>query len=418
MENMENSRELLNALRIERAPVVPPRGRRFGLWLAVIGASIAVLPVAVYGVWKFTRDEAVPVQIAEVRRIGTSASVLDATGYVTARRTATVSSKVTGRVKTVLIEEGQHVAAGQVMATLDPIDAEAQRKLVAAELEVAQSQQASLRAQLKQAEADATRYKDLAARQFVSSSAVDQYVSRRDVLLAQLETTQRSIQVARNQVGIAEYSLDNTVIRAPFSGVVIAKAAQPGEIVSPLSAGGGFTRTGIGTLVDMDSLEIEVNVSEAYIGRVLPKMPVNALLNAYPEWNIPAEVIVIIPSADRSKATVKVRIALKTKDPRIVPEMGVKVSFLESKNVSDEQHAGVRIPETAVVQRDGVPVAFVVRADQKAERRALKLGRAMNEDRQALAGVAAGESVILAPSPALVEGAQVRVVAPGAAPVN
>ena len=163
----------------------------------------------------------------------------------------------------------------------------------------------------------------------VDARSTTRPIAERDALRAQLATAQRNAQVAQSQLRIADQDVDNTVVRAPFAGVVIAKAAQPGEIVSPLSAGGGFTRTGIGTIVDMDSLEVEVEVGEAFIGRVQPKMPVEATLNAYPDWKIPAEVIAIIPAADRGKATVKVRIALKVKDPRIVPDMGVRVSFLE-----------------------------------------------------------------------------------------
>ncbi|MBI3525119.1 MAG: efflux RND transporter periplasmic adaptor subunit [Betaproteobacteria bacterium] len=406
---MDDSRNLLNELRIDRTPV---QLRKIAVWIG-FGAAV-VLAAAGYGAWKLTRVQVLQVHTAVAAKIGGNASVLDATGYVTARRIATVSSKITGKVKEVLIEEGQHVKAGQVLATLDPLDADAQRKLAKSQLAVAQSQLDSVRAQLKLAEAEVTRYQSLATRNFVATAQVDQFVSQRDVLRAQLETVQRNIQVAADQVRIADYGTDNTVIRAPFSGVIIAKAAQPGEIISPLSAGGGFTRSGIGTLVDMDSLEIEVDVNEAYIGRVLPKMPVDAVLNAYPEWKIPAEVIAIIPSANRSKATVKVRIALLSKDPRIVPEMGVKVSFREAANSSGiPQNEGVRVPAAAISQREGKPVAFVIEAEQKVELRALNLGRTMGEDRQVLAGLSAGETIVVSPPPALADGAQV-VVAPAA----
>ena len=194
---------------------------------------------------------------------------------------------------------------------------------------------------------------------------------------------------------ISDIGVDNTVVRAPFAGVVTAKAAQPGEIVSPLSAGGGFTRTGIGTIVDMDSLEVEVEVGEAFIGRVQPKMPVEATLNAYPDWKIPAEVIAIIPAADRGKATVKVRIALKQKDPRIVPDMGVNVSFLESSKPAAAQAAaprGVRVPADALAERDGGDVAFVVAGEDEdqVEQRGVKPGRALGDDREVLAGLRGG----------------------------
>jgi len=207
--------------------------------------------------------------------------------------------------------------------------------------------------------------------------------------------------------------VDNTIVRAPFAGVVIAKAAQPGEIVSPLSAGGGFTRTGIGTIVDMDSLEIEVEVGEAFIGRVQPKMPVEATLNAYPDWKIPAEVIAIIPAADRGKATVKVRVALKQKDPRIVPDMGVRVSFLEAARPAVATKPGVLAPSDSIVQRDGTDVAFVV-TDLKedaglARQRELKLGRTLGDDREVLEGLSGGETVVVEPSERLADGVRVRI---------
>jgi hypothetical protein len=192
--------------------------------------------------------------------------------------------------------------------------------------------------------------------------------------------------------------------------VVTAKAAQPGEIVSPLSAGGGFTRTGIGTIVDMDSLEVEVEVGEAFIGRVQPKMPVETVLNAYQDWKIPGEVIAIIPTADRGKATVKVRVALGVKDPRIVPEMGVRVSFLEKAAPADAQAPkGVRVPATAITQRDGKPVAFVLQADDKVQQQVLQVGEALNKDKQVLAGLSAGQTVVVNPPDTLKDGDKVAL---------
>lgn len=407
---MDRSQDLLNELRIERNAPQPTSSRR-GVWIALAVVATAAIAIAI-GVWFFSADKGVQVHVATVTAIGSgaSASVLDATGYVTARRMATVSSKITGKVKEVFIEEGQHVDAGYVMATLDPVDADAERHLAASQVAAARSQVDSVHAQLKSAEADAARFGELASRKLISRSQLDQSIAQRDNLRAQLQTAQHNVQVALDNAHIANNGVDNTVVRAPFAGVIISKAAQPGEIVSPLSAGGGFTRTGIGTIVDMDSLEVEVDVNESYIGRVQPKMPVEAVLNAYPDWNIPAEVIAIIPTADRSKATVKVRIALKTKDPRIVPDMGVKVSFLESAPPAGApKNEGVRVASTAIVQRDGKPVAFAIDEKNKVAQRALKLGRAMSEDRQVLEGLSAGESVVLDPPPSLADGAAVRI---------
>ncbi|HRO25914.1 MAG TPA: efflux RND transporter periplasmic adaptor subunit [Luteimonas sp.] len=402
---MNTNADLLKELRIDRKSAPPPSRR--GLWITL--AVLAVVALLALAGWAlFGRDQAVPVQTATAVSLAAgnqAASVLDASGYVVARRMATVSAKITGRVREVLIEEGMAVEEGQVMATLDPIDADAQRALSAAQLAAARSQVGSVSARLKDAEANAARLSQLVGQQLVSKSQYDQAIASRDALRAELLTAQRNAEVAADGLHIADIGVDNTIVRAPFSGVVIAKAAQPGEIVSPLSAGGGFTRTGIGTIVDMDSLEVEVDVGEAYIGRVQPKMPVEATLNSYPDWKIPAEVIAIIPTADRGKATVKVRVALKVKDARIVPDMGVTVSFLEKAPEADaEPRRGVRVPAAAVVQRDGVDAVFVVASGNVAELRRVQAGGAIGDQREVESGLAPGESVVVSPPAALADG--------------
>ena len=242
-------------------------------------------------------------------------TVLDATGYVIARRQATVSSKISGKLAEVLIEEGVQVEAGQVLARLDDTDARAQLDLVQARLSAARSQLDQIRIQLEQAERDLKRQEGLGARKLTSEEALENARTQVEILSALLAGPAQSGRVAEAERQVAQVDYDNTIVRAPFTGVVVAKAAQPGEIVSPMSAGGGFTRTGIGTIVDMDSLEIEVDVNESFINRVKPEQPVEAVLDAYPDWKIPASVIAIIPTADRSKATVKVRIAIDAEGP-------------------------------------------------------------------------------------------------------
>ena len=409
---MTSNADLLNSLKIDRN-AAPPASSRKGLWIGVAVAAAVV--VIAGGAFALRGGKAMAVQVTEATAIGAGGSsnalVLDATGYVVARRMATVSAKVTGKVREILIEEGQHVETGQVLARLDPVDANAQRTLSAAQLSAAQSQSASVQAQLKQAEADAARLSSLVKQQLVSRAQFDQAIAARDALRAQLVTSQRNAQVARDGLQIAANGVDNTIVRAPFAGVVIAKAAQPGEIVSPLSAGGGFTRTGIGTIVDMASLEVEVEVGESYIGRVQPGTATETVLNAYQDWKIPGKVIAIIPAADRGKATVKVRVALDAKnDPRIVPDMGARVSFLEAAKPAQAQaKPGVLVPASAIVQRDNQDVAFVIRGE-KAERRTLKLGRTLGDDREVLSGIAGGEQVVQSPPDTLTDGAKVRVV--------
>jgi RND family efflux transporter MFP subunit len=229
---------------------------------------------------------------------------------------------------------------------------------------------------------------------------------------ARLGNLEEQVRVAQESVTVARVQVDNTEIRAPFSGVVVAKSAQPGEMISPISAGGGFTRTGIGTIVDMDSLEIEVDVNEAYINRVQPGQPVESVLNAYPDWKIPSHVIAIIPTADRSKATVKVRIAVDLKDPRIVPDMGVRVSFLEEKKPEAPATAqvprGALVPTSAIRTRDGHDVVYLMR-EKRAERRTVTLGTTRGDSREVLSGVSIGDAVILDPPDDLKDGAAVTV---------
>ena len=407
---MSSNADLLKSLKIDRN-AAPPPAPRTGLWIGLAVAGAVLL--AAGGWFAFGRGKDLEVRTAEVVAIGNgnaSASVLDATGYVVARRMATVSAKVTGRVRDVRIEEGQRVEEGQVLATLDPVDADAQRALAASQVNAAQSQIGSVQAQLKEAEANAARLGALVGQKLISRAQYEQSVAARDALRAQLATAQRNAQVARDGLRIADNGVDNTVVRAPFAGVVIAKSAQPGEIVSPLSAGGGFTRTGIGTIVDMQSLEVEVEVGEAFIGRVKPGMPTETILNAYQDWKIPGKVIAIIPTADRGKATVKVRVGMDAKDARIVPDMGARVGFLEDAKPATQANAkpGVLVPAAAIVERDGKDVAFVVR-DGKAALRTLQLGRTLGDDREVLEGLGGGDAVVLDPSERLVDGARVRL---------
>ena len=407
---METS-ELLKQLRIDKDARAPRS--RAGLFVL---AGVVLLALAGGAVWLVLARAAPPtVRTAAVRAAAQTpdaGSVLDASGYVTARRQATVSAKITGKVVEVLIEEGMRVEEGAVLARLDDTEAKAQLALARAQLAAARSQVADVRAQLEQAERDHERQQELFRRQLIAAQALDAALAQRDALRARQTVALEQIRVAQEGVAVAEVQLDNTVVRAPFSGVVVAKSAQPGEMISPISAGGGFTRTGIGTIVDMESLEIQVDVNEAFINRVKPGQPVEATLNAYPDSKIPAEVIAIIPTADRSKATVKVRIALKRKDSRIVPDMGVRVAFLErTPTVPDGGGAaktGVLVPADAV-RPDGAQALVFVYANGKVERRRVTLGEAFGVERQVLSGLRPGERVVLSPPPSLQDGAAVKL---------
>jgi len=401
--------DLLKELRIDRSAAEPASRRP--LWIALTLAALALGAVAA---WFVFGGKAVPVvhtANAQAMTSGSaSASVLDATGYVTARRAATVSAQITGTLTQVLIEEGDHVADGQVIARLDDTAQRASLAQAQAQLHAAQANLVQVDAQLEQARRDLTRQQGLIGRQLTAQQALEQAQTQVAVTGAQAQTQRRQIELATAAVQSAQVQLDYCTVHAPFAGVVIAKAAQVGEIVSPFSAGGGFTRTGVGTIVDMDSLEVEVDVNEAYIGRVVANNPVESVLNAYPDWKIPSHVIAIIPTADRSKATVKVRIALDLKDSRIVPDMGVRVSFLEEKKAAQAQQAprGVLVP-AAAVRKDGERDIVFVLKEHNAQRRAVTLGGNVGESRQVLAGVAVGDAVITDAPPELKDGAAVKV---------
>lgn len=255
--------------------------------------------------------------------------ILNASGYITARRMATVSSKIMGLITEILVEEGMEVSAGQVLARLDDSVALVDLRLAEAQVGVQKARLQGFEANLAEAERVLSRATALKDEDFSSEASVTRAQAQVDSLKATLASSVAEIAVAELGVARQRERLSDYVIRAPFSGVVTLKNAQPGEIVSPSSAGGGFTRTGICTIVDMDSLEIEVDVNEAFIGRVFAGQRVRANLDAYPDWEIPASVIAIIPTADRARATVRVRIRIETKDARILPDMGVRVAFLK-----------------------------------------------------------------------------------------
>jgi RND family efflux transporter MFP subunit len=404
---------LLNELRIEgRQREDEGGGRPRWLW-PVLGILLAMALLAGAGGW-YLSTRSIAVQTAAAVAVGAgggaAATVLQATGYVTARRQATVSTQITGTLTQVLIEEGDRVQKGQVIARLEDSGLRAGLNVARANISSAEAQVAQADAQLTQARADARRQEELAASGMLSKQAAEQARTAAVTAAAQLEARRREAESSRAQLAQAQVNFDYTVVRAPFSGVVTVKAAQVGEIVSPLSAGGGFTRTGVGTIVDMESLEVDVDVNEAYIGQVRPDMPTEAVLDAYPDWKIPSHVIAIVPSADRGKATVKVRIALEQKDARLVPDMGVRVSFLAAKPVAAAPAPkGVLVPAQALTERGGARVVFVVVDGKAQQRKVTPATQDVGTMKRLPDAVQAGERVVLSPPPSLHDGAEVRI---------
>lgn len=363
-------------------------------WLAISAVAVAVV-IAGWVLLSSPTAKPVTVAVARAATASGASSVLDATGYVTARRQATVSAEITGKIKAVLVEEGMAVEAGQIVAYLDSTTENAQLDLALAQLSSARAALEETRAQLKEAEQTRKRTRDLAERKLVSQADLDGAEANAESLAARLDAGKAEIKVAERNAALLRQLLDETTIRAPFAGVVVAKTAQPGEMISPISAGGGFTRTGICTIVDMDSLEIEVDVNEAYIQRVQAGQRVTATLDAYPDWKIPAEVIAIVPTADRQKATVRVRIGFLERDERVLPDMGIRVAFLDAEPPGDSAIASrLLVPRGAVRNINGDSVVFVV-SDNEAEQRKVDVGAVDGQSVLILSGLAAGERVVL-----------------------
>ena len=413
-----------------------------GALIVVVILLLAVIAGVIY--WT-RREPVVEIRTAEAAvrsgAAGAPNAVLNASGYVTARRRATVSSKVTGKVMEIFVEEGKAVRQGQVLARLDDSQLRAMLNVDQAQLNAAKRATAENEARLREAELTLGRRQQLVKDKVISRAELDSAEAEVETLKARIAMAQQQVEVAETQVAARQTDLADMVVRAPFNGIAISKDAQPGEMISPVSAGGGFTRTGICTIVDMSSLEVEVDVSESYINRVKSGQPVEVLLDAYPEWRIPSKVITTVPSADRQKATVRVRIGFDPStlrepqgrpeqgrgttssgspraesrgdqlDPRILPDMSVKVSFLDEKAQPAVAGAAARprllVPKGAVRTVDGTAIVFVVRGE-RAERRAVKTGANDGDLVEVISGLTAGDRVVTEGAAALADGARVK----------
>lgn len=395
MAAMTNPSDRISQLKIDRS--APPAAERSWLW-AVIAAVVAA-GALLWWLISGSLAGAVLVETDTARKppsVAAANSVLDASGYVVARRQATVSSKVTGKVREVFVEEGMRVEVDQIVATLDDTTQQAQLLLSMAQADASRAALAEIEAQLRNARLDRDRQRDLAGRGLASKANLDTSEAVYDELAARLATGRENVEVAESNVMLARDSLSNMTIRAPFAGMVVSKNAQPGEMISPISAGGGFTRTGICTIIDTDSLEVEVDVNEAYIQRVAAGQRVSAVLDAYPNWRIPSEVIAIVPTADRQKATVRVRIGFLERDDRILRDMGVKVSFLGSEAPTEQtpEIQGVMIAGAALRADGNGDYVWLVR-NGHVERRAVILGGARDRPQVLVTtGLVVGDTVV------------------------
>jgi RND family efflux transporter MFP subunit len=398
----------LGALRIDKDKRQERKtGKIFGVVLAAI-LVVALVAGAAY----YSRNSAPVVEVSAAQKAGTAGptALLNASGYVTPRRRATIAAKITGRVVGVYFDEGVHVKEGQVLAKLDDSDVKRALDSAVADRNSTKAQIADYQVQLKNAELLVHRSQELQAAGVQSQEILDNALTSADSLRAKIALTKEQVAASESRINEAQQAVDNTVIRAPFDGIVVSKDAQVGEMVSPISAGGGFTRTGIATIVDMNSNEIEVDVNEAYIARVVPDQKVTAVLDAYPDWQIPSKVRTVIPTADRQKATVKVRISFIKLDPKILPDMGVKVTFLgdERKKQAGAVEPVATVPSSALRDENGSKIVYVVK-DNRIERRAVKLGNARGSDTEVFAGLVPGDMVVTKGPPDLHDGESIQL---------
>jgi len=384
----------LGSLRIEdRHRSSSSWGKRLAVFFGLL-VVLAGLSGAVYSFW----NQKPVVDVAVIQKSannGGREALLNASGYVTPRRRATIAAKITGRVTGVFFDEGTHVAENQLLATLDDSDVRKALTAAKADYDASKAAIADYEVQLKNARIQLRRAEQLQSAGVQTQEQLDNARTNADSLQAKIALAQSQAISSEARIQEAQQAVDNCTIRAPYTGIVVSKDAQVGEMVSPVSAGGGFTRTGIATIVDMNSNEIEVDVNESYIARVQPGQPVTAVLDAYPDWEIPSRVRTIIPSADRQKATVKVRVSFLKLDPRILPDMGIKVTFLGAEQKKEPGAApSILIPKSAVRDENGKKIVFLMK-DDKAERRAVTLGADRGSDTEVIAGVTAGDTLIV-----------------------
>ena len=387
-------------------------GKRLAIFFGLL-VVVAGLSGGVYALWNQKPVVEVTVAQKSAAGLGGREALLNASGYVTPRRRATIAAKITGRVTGVFFDEGTHVHEGQLLATLDDSDVRKALQAAKADHDASKAAIADYEVQLRNARIQLNRAEQLQKAGVETQEQLDNARTAADSLVAKIALAQSQVISAEARIQEAQQAVDNCTIRAPYTGIVVSKDAQVGEMVSPVSAGGGFTRTGIATIVDMNSNEIEVDVNESYISRVQDGQPVTAVLDAYPDWQIPSRVRTIIPSADRQKATVKVRISFLKLDPRILPDMGIKVTFLGAEpekkpSAAAAAAAAIIIPQSAVRDDNGKKIVFLVK-DDKAERRAVTLGGTRGSDTEVIAGITAGDTVVVKGPSNLRDGQSVEI---------
>jgi RND family efflux transporter MFP subunit len=401
------SNEELSKLRIDKPEigVRPPKGKA----MAWVGGALLLAGLASLLYFTGFLRPAVVVQVASVSQAypSLSLSLLNASGYVVAQRKAAVASKLTGRLIALLVKEGDPVKADQIVARLESADAEAARDQAAANLAVARARLKVAEADLHEASRTFERVRRLHETGSISGSQFDSAEARYLGSRASVTSMEAGVKAAAATLRSAEVALEYTLIRAPFDAVVLTKDADVGDIVTPLGAAAN-AKAAVITIADLESLQVEVDVSETSLNQVKAGQPCEIQLDALPDSRFPGEVSAIVPTADRTKASVKVKVRFLDLDPRILPEMSAKVAFLSRPSLPEDQTACLAFPFSALVNGEGGPSVFRVR-EGRAEKRPVRTGRRFGDLVEALEGVEAGDRVVVAPPEKLRDGSKVRM---------
>lgn len=406
---MSEQSQDLSGLRIDRDRPPPAVGRALR-WSVLIVIGAAALVIGFFYVLRGAGGPTVEVARAQLVGGGAAASTgVTANGYVVARTQASVSSKITGRLEYLGVEEGSVVEAGEIIARLESADYAAALAQREAELATAQAGLLEAEAERDQLQRDVARSRDLRDRGLASDQETEQLEMQLATAEARVGRVRAQVQAAGAAVGVARANLENTYIRAPFSGTVLRKDAEVGEVVAPAVTGGGLTRGAVVTMADLETLEVEVDVNEAYIARIRNEQPASINLDAYPDTSFRGRVRQVVPTADRQRATVEVKVSILDKDPSILPEMGATVEFLEQTGESQPAaSARVFVPAAAVRDESGLQIVWVV-IDGRVQRRVVEAGPVTGERREIRSGVTAGEQVVVAGHENLQDGTRVRI---------
>ncbi|MFZ5451033.1 MAG: efflux RND transporter periplasmic adaptor subunit [Thermodesulfobacteriota bacterium] len=400
----------LDKLRISRsgAERPPAASRRTRLFLILGGAALLLLLVLYF--WGPLRP-AQEVSTAVVAKVypAQAYAVLNASGYVVAQRKAAVSSKSTGRLAFLGVEEGSRLKKGEVLATLENEDLEAARDQAKAQINEAKAGLAQALAELNDANLQYNRFKTLVAKDLVARQDYDTAVARRDKAVAGVAAARARINTAKAGLANAQAALEYSYIRSPFDGVVLTKYAEVGEVVAPFGAAVN-ARAAVVTMADLHSLMVEADVAESNLDKVHLGQPCEITLDAIPDKRFPGQVHMIVPTADRSKATVLTKVKFLENDDRILPEMSAKVAFLSKPLKAGERRPRLALPQAAVVTRDGKNYAFLLQ-DNRVQLKPLALGPKMGDLVEITKGLKEGDKVVLKPPASLQDGSRVKVKA-------